>query len=411
MLNALVLPVQKEICFFPEVQFIDIVLSANQEPSHWLCVMKAHAEEYHSGEEFDISLVRVASARQETKHEEREEATQGETATRMPASSSPFSPTPQLNETLLSHPSRLSSRHLTLDTFRIYIKYYMEKVLTESDLQEPRTQTLNFRKEALEALQGFTISYLRHVPELNELASRIVKAAYKAQYREQKRQASSSTQICRDRTNLSFHTMSIRDVPPPPDAEVLRRKTITLFTRTIQELYRDGSVVLWFGPRRPELRRGDILDTTHIWKESRTACSTSRSLQERSISSPTADHTFEDGESSDPEDDNEDAYVPLTRELRCMKVISTLVTMHRASVQMRVKYSVLGDSPLYDGKIQSPSPGEIANWLARDEGWCQVGELVVLDSLRYLRDMDIVYKVNDGRWQIKAEYLRNWNYS
>lgn len=94
-----------------------------------------------------------------------------------------------------------------------------------------------------------------------------------------------------------------------------------------------------------------------------------------------------------------------------MKVISTLVTMHRASVQMRVKYSVLGDSPLYDGKIQSPSPGEIANWLARDEGWCQVGELVVLDSLRYLRDMDIVYKVNDGRWQIKAEYLRNWNYS
>jgi hypothetical protein len=148
----------------------------------------------------------------------------------------------------------------------------------------------------------------------------------------------------------------------------------------------------------------------HIWKESHADRLHSRSLRDHVFLLPTPEDNHDDEEFSEPEN-GEDAYLPLTRELLCMKVVNALVNMQRASIQMRLKYAVPGDSPLYDGKIRPPSPGEIANWLARNEEWRQVGELPVVDALRHLHEMDVVYKVVHGRWQIQAEYLRHQNIS
>lgn len=255
--------------------------------------------------------------------------------------------------------------------------------------------------------EGFTISYLRRIPELHLLASRIVEYAYKSQFREQRRQTRSASQPLSGKPAAasSRPNRSLNAIASLPDAQLLRRKIKTLFVRTIQELHRDGAVIISFGACRsvPSSDVQFLPDTPHIWKENNASRIDSTHYDPESIF-PRRDDP--EDELSEP-DDNEDAYIPLTRELLCVKVTDTIMTMCRASTLTRLKYAVPGDSPSYDGKLRPPSPGEIANWLAREEEWRQVGELVVLDALQQLRDLDVVYKVPQGRWQIKAEYLRN----
>lgn len=252
-------------------------------------------------------------------------------------------------------------------------------------------------------MEGITISYLRRVPELNHLASRIVASAYKARYKEQRKLARSSMQSCRKSFGKATSTNeSLQRLPRQIDPLELRRKVKTLFIRTVQELHRDGSIVLSSGVRRalPQTESGFVLETRQIWKVGHRD-----SLPSTLSDQDTQQTEYENRDFSEPED-GEDAYLPLTQDLLCMKVADALVAMHRSSVQMRVRYSVPGDSPLFDGKIRPPSPGEISIWLSREEEWRQVGELLVIDALRHLCDLNVVYKVPHGRWQIQAEHLR-----
>jgi len=275
-------------------------------------------------------------------------------------------------------------------------------------LSSSQTPPTSLESESLDTPDSFTISYLRRVPELYLLASRIVKYAYKAHFKEQQRQAKSASQPCPSKPGgpFSFPNRSLNGMSSLLDPHHLRRKIKTLYVRTIQELHRDGAVILTFGRCRPipSDESGFLPDMPDIWKETDASRADSKSYCDRDPIFPMRGDSEE--ELSEPED-NEDGYIPLTRELLCMKVTDAIITMHRASTQMRIKYSVPGDNPLYHGKIRPPSPGEIAIWLAREDEWRQVGELVVLDALQHLRELDVVYKVAQGRWQIKAEYLRN----
>jgi hypothetical protein len=202
-----------------------------------------------------------------------------------------------------------------------------------------------------------------------------------------------------------FPNKSLNAMPSLPDNRYLRRKIKTLFLRTIQELYRDGAIILAPGGNNRIHTRNSCFfpDTPHIWKETK-ATRFEKSYGDLDTVWPTGSGPEE--EFSEP-DDNEDAYIPLTRELLCIKITDTMKAMHYASKEMRLKVAIPGDSPIYDGKCRPPSPGEIANWLTREEEWRQVGELVVLDALQRLRELEVVHQVPHGRWQISAEYLRN----
>ncbi|KAI0303920.1 hypothetical protein BC826DRAFT_200777 [Russula brevipes] len=211
----------------------------------------------------------------------------------------------------LRHPSRLRSRDLTENTFRIYVKHFMDNLCylkfgpqpreddgdsdTDSiaaaidktpvtptkkrpapDADDDNTPRLSRRTSALatprarlpprprppsrpdhgeqsdekDAVVGCTLSFLLRVPELATLASRVVQA--EAHRREKTR--------TRTRTKAEQSDQADAATSPDPARTTTTRRTLAssaegavpkikrLFFWAIHKLYQDGSIILWDGP-------------------------------------------------------------------------------------------------------------------------------------------------------------------
>ncbi|KAG6899257.1 hypothetical protein C0993_011889 [Termitomyces sp. T159_Od127] len=210
--------------------------------------------------------------------------------------SSPAKSTAAQSPQKLRHPSRLHSRDLNGNTFRIYVKHYMDnmtyvdpKSQGDSELDVsfisdcPTTPTKPSLRSATDAtpranktprpcllplsnhgqfpsqcsfdgkdhsmMRGFTISYLRRVPELADMAKRVVKAVTRRRLREERQKmrevaASRSGKSTQAKSSTASRSNTASVQVEEENGPRIKR----LFQVTIVQLLKEGSVVLWDGP-------------------------------------------------------------------------------------------------------------------------------------------------------------------
>ncbi|KAH0835875.1 hypothetical protein J3R83DRAFT_9751 [Lanmaoa asiatica] len=179
----------------------------------------------------------------------------------------------------LRHPLRLHTRDLTANTFRLYVKHYMDNApppfpislsspsrstcggvttLTkharderECDELTPRPgPRLGARNETRggeegegedEPSLGFTLSHLRRVPELALLAARVVRAEARKRDKADREKERGNSRIA-----SSNRLTGAGAAADPP-----RKKMARLFSWAVVKLYEEGSIVLWDGDVRP----------------------------------------------------------------------------------------------------------------------------------------------------------------
>ncbi|KAI0307009.1 hypothetical protein B0F90DRAFT_506900 [Multifurca ochricompacta] len=210
----------------------------------------------------------------------------------------------------LRHPSRLRSRDLTENTFRIYVKHFMDNLRHlnfgpqshDSDLDSdvdsvasaitPETPTkgrsapchectprLSRRannpytprpqshpashaerygyRDGKEAVIGCTLSFLIRVPELANLARRVVEAEAR---RREKTRKSQSTAANPDRSGKRKALASSAEGSTP--------KFKRLFSWAIRKLYQDGSIILWDGPALSVSKPYKAPDSSMLYRSS-----------------------------------------------------------------------------------------------------------------------------------------------
>ncbi|KAF8551320.1 hypothetical protein OG21DRAFT_1487110 [Imleria badia] len=192
----------------------------------------------------------------------------------------------------LRHPSRLHTRDLTGNTFRIYVKHYMDNApppypmsmsspsrstcggLTtptkhardEDEVDEPTPRPRpSVRDESREdgPTLGFTLSHLRRVPELALLAARVVRAeARKRDKADREKERGSSHSRFSSSTSASAKPNGSKNwngsTPAPrtggasmASADPARKKVKRLFSWAVVKLYEEGSIMLWDGDVLP----------------------------------------------------------------------------------------------------------------------------------------------------------------
>ncbi|KAG0704963.1 hypothetical protein DFH29DRAFT_325765 [Suillus ampliporus] len=267
----------------------------------------------------------------------------------------------------LRHPSRLHTRDLTENTFRLYLKHYMDHapaVVPDWDVcddtfstptKRPRVQfdqTPKARKvctthdrtprasvvddSALTGPTGFTLSHLRRVPELALLASRVVHAEAKRRARAEREAEKAKSAQTQKASLKSAHASSSKTTnahsqtrTKPSDAPRVKMKR--LFSWAVLKLYEEGSIVLW--DKSASLLPGTISmprypgfgNTNELWKtaNSTTSFSTANNsvfstanstiFSSASASSSKFVMSEEDAYLSDPPMDEEDeVYVSVT---------------------------------------------------------------------------------------------------
>ncbi|KAI0321970.1 hypothetical protein OF83DRAFT_1050266 [Amylostereum chailletii] len=366
-----------------------------------------------------------------------------------PTSTSESSPTPSPAKSTsiisLRRPAQLSSRELKPNTFKIYVKHYMDSVAfpmrrstddgwgCDQDL-EPLSDTLNSLPatptkrrrtgsddwtprprrgynipsssitprastsscirnpsssvvvDEVNSMHGSTITQLRRVPDLSMLALRTVEA----RRREDSKKAKANGE---DRASrLSRASMA--------------QKMKHLFEWAVTQLLREGSIVIWNGPIHRADRDGDL---DQIWKVGNNPRETNKSAslsRSRITSSQTLD-ILEDGlgDVSDPEDD-EDSYVPLTTAFLAQEVE---VSMRSFAMKNHHSIRSSGQNPIVPAvnrhhRPLSPTKEDIQHHIrGSDERWRFVTAWAIQEALNYLKAQDKVWRVSNrdgGRWEL-----------
>ncbi|KIM91593.1 hypothetical protein PILCRDRAFT_810872 [Piloderma croceum F 1598] len=443
---------------------IEQCTSANEEPLHWRKVQHLHQSSYSVPGPFSIpppisSSTVVDPDKSNASPLPSERPSSPITASSVPSSAFP-SPTKSVTNPRpppkLRHPSRLHSRDLTANTFRIYLKHYMDNAAhikvhdyvptsgagdeTETDeityalSRAPSTPTkskpsgsssahtectprpLHISKASSSAFEqtprqtlgkgtdtdarmpaknlGFTLSYLRRVPELSDMARRVVKAESKRRAREER-----ELKVAQSQGQAKAKVSSGRNHEP------IAPKMKRLFQWAIVKLYEEGSVILWDGPARPIQINGR--ETSGLWKVNSTIGADSTAVS--SITSTSFGTSClsmdvredDEGEISDPPATGEEAYISLTPARLAPLVeqaISTLMARSRTATLPTKGHNRNWPEP-------APPPGptkeEITTFLRRTDGrWARVGEWVVEDALEMLKKDDRVWCVGKGRWEL-----------
>ncbi|PBK80220.1 hypothetical protein ARMGADRAFT_1092408 [Armillaria gallica] len=361
-----------------EIKFdsVEQCKSFNDEPRHWQKVFSLHETYYSSPEPFVIP-----SATNQTQNQD--------SVARMSQASiyaTPFSPIqePQAPRSSQSpqkftHPSRLPSSQLTDNTFRLYLKYYMENPphapshivgMSDTDIEldaTPRPRNHHLRMPS--DMHGFTLSVLRRVPELSNMAKLVVQANIKRLRRKEREAAKSSSQSLRKSQK--------------PSREPLGPKKKQLFMNALVDLMKEGSIVLWDGPNHPL----SIASVPGPWKSTSTQY-TSASID---ISSTTTASTFmsmlqdDDEGLSDPEP-LEESYVPLAPKYTAEVVENAMVKMKALPLERQ--------RPLHRKTI--------TEFLRRtDDRWRNLGDWAVRDALELLRTEGRVRLTGPkGTWEL-----------
>lgn len=333
----------------------------------------------------------------------------------------------------MRHPSRLRTNDLTDNAFRINLKHYMDHIgevperqpsstmrAFESFTGTPVTPTKRSRSnraepsllcdgafqsdatprpssssriqdfylssalsvKAVPITRGFTLSYLRRVPELNEMARRVVKAEAKRRAREAKKAVVESG---------GGHARTQRQ---DLDSKKLAMKMKSLFKWAIIQLVQEGSIIIWDGPQRPYLDAAN-LDASSLWSSNSSSNSTlgvNGSLFS-TAGGPTQSRIEDDLEENDLSDPGEDeeAYVPLTPALLSEPVRVAIRAICEAATKAR--------RPGQRSPIGATKEG-ILSFLRKDDLWRRLGEWNVEDTLEYLKTERKVWNIGPGIWDL-----------
>jgi hypothetical protein len=350
----------------------------------------------------------------------------------------------------LRHPSRLRSRDLTENTFRIYVKHFMDNLRylnfgprpCESDLEDsdtdsiaaaigktPATPTrkrpasgdestprLSRRASALNTprprprphsasrldrsrhgddddglVVGCTLSFLLRIPELYNLACRVVKAEVRR--RERTRQSQSepgAAGLDSSRERRAFASSTEGCLP----------KVKRLFSWAIRKLYQDGSIIMWDGPTLSALEPHMAPDSSMLYRSSQG----SSRLVSKHDTQP-ADDTTE--ELSDPPSD-EEAYASLSTAYLATQVEQAIRSFTALQMRRKGENENTFMGPAISRRRLLPLPGptkeDITTHLKRgDDRWKRINGWAVQEALEWLRDNGRAWCVSEddgGRWEI-----------
>ncbi|KAF8962534.1 hypothetical protein BDZ97DRAFT_1920357 [Flammula alnicola] len=344
----------------------------------------------------------------------------------------------------LRHPSRVHTHDVTENTFRIYVKHYMDHaplvresheseydsdiIIANSIAQVPSTPTkssrsddtprqsfrhefhttprpripaLNFSGNAAgaasfalrpstsqvaETRQGFSLSYLRRVPELSLLASRVVHAVNRRRLRDERKKMKEAGVIS---SRSQKPTDSSLTIPPDKLAPKMKR----LFQWAIVQLLKEGCIVLWDGPVRacPDT---SIMNASRLWKSNTTAStfggdSTLFGTTSGSIPPTFTEENDDDGGTLSDPDPDEEAYIALTPEY--------LADFVEKAIKLLVDhYEEIGKP--YTGATKDG----VLSVLRRDDRWKYVGAWNIDDALEYLKLEGRVWSMGNGGWDLTA---------
>lgn len=259
------------------------------------------------------------------------------------------------------------------------MKYYMDyapPVLSETALgKQPQTHPSTV------FTHGFSVNYLRRIPELHELAKRVVKAREVNEKRELRKKSGSAT------ANSSAVQNSRRTSSGDTQVRTTRRMK-RLFEWAIRELYDEGSIVIFEGPSRPSKVSSDLMSSrTGLWRDITNTTATGdgssrfNGTTATTISMLESNDSF-DGTISDPQP-HEECYIPLTTAFLENPIASAI-----RNIQAH-------DSRQGRGVTAK----EVLNCLARNERWGRIGECTVNDALKEMRAAGKVRK-SDGAWTL-----------
>lgn len=383
------------------------------------------------------------------------------------ASSPAKSSVTQLSPRKLRHPSRLHSKDFTANTFRIYMKHYMDNLPDlvspiyqveslsdcESDAQigrslaqtpasptkrsqfdsavvrntedfatprpvikvvehtpRPRIRPLTFAgvdlssstsavprvtssvpvtrvqgpptttstATAIASPRGFSLSYLRRVPELSLLARKVTEAEARRRVREERKKPKEAAEAVGGATSNRFR--SSKSIPIPEDR--LAGKMKRLFEWAIRALHKEGSIVLWDGPVHP-CASVSADDTSRLWKANNSTMSNMTANSTLFSSSSLAGLSQledDDGYLSDPQE-GEEAYSPVTPDY---------LTEH-------VEKAMKGMRPTGRGQITVDG---ILRALKKDDRWRNLGSWSVGDTLELMCKHGRLRELGHGIWDL-----------
>ncbi|KAK7677659.1 hypothetical protein QCA50_019350 [Cerrena zonata] len=376
-------------------------------------------------------------------------------ATSPSLASSPVGPKSPLR---LRHPSRLHTRDLTANTFRIYVKHYLDNAQTvdsndDSDFEDPdpditfslsqipntptrprkrpppsdsgetprpakrrsigttpkgassQTPTTALKADATtnpdDGLYGFTISHLRRVPELALLARRVVEAEAKRRAREERKKAkeqqaqglSTNTTDTKGKSRATPSSAAPLGSTKPGEGPGPKMKR--LFRFAIRQLYDEGSIVLFDGPkhRLPHISLSHSQSEIRLWKSSMSTSIDANSTTVSSVTNQSYSFTGADPDPSilsDP-DSNEESYIPLVPSYLCGQVEKAIVSMVSRARKMRERKT----------SVPGPTADEIVHYLRRrDDRWARVGEWHVKAALEWGQENGRMWCVGKDRWEV-----------
>jgi hypothetical protein len=251
-------------------------------------------------------------------------------------------------------------------------------------------------------MRGFTLSYLRRVPELSDMARRVVKAEAKRRLKEDKK---NGKDVGRGKDEFQ-------------DKQNIGPKMKRLFGWAIVKLYEEGNIVLWEGPVRALPATPE--PTSRLWNahSTCTAAATTTTLGADSAiflsvsgTATTAQAGYETEYDeitlSDPQP-NEEAYIPLTASYLAQhveKAIDTLISRSLAEESRAARATATSVAQRQRQNPRAPASGptkeEIALFLRRsDERWARVGVWAVDEALDFLRREGRAWVVGQGRWEL-----------
>ncbi|KAF7330172.1 hypothetical protein MVEN_02453900 [Mycena venus] len=187
-----------------------------------------------------------------------------------------------------------------------------------------------------DSTRGFTLSYLRRVPELSLMAKRVVKAEAKRRARDAYKRAKAAKEggVCKKPAVVTQAMVN--------DQQKLHPRMKRLFSWAILQLVKEGTVISWDGLVRPCPAPGETYDDTNpdssaLWKINSSTASTAGGNSTMFSSASIAEDDEDEGELTDPEP-GEEAFVSLTPSFLATtveKAIGKLVAQATARAQAK----------------------------------------------------------------------------
>ena len=246
---------------------------------------------------------------------------------------------------------------------------------------------------------GCSLSFLLRVPELANLACRVVKA--EARRRERTRQSQSQSGAT---SSLDPSSREQCKAGVASSTEGALPKVKRLFSWAIRRLYQDGSIIIWDGPTLPVPEPHMAPQSSVLYRSSHVSSGPSRLGSRRGGTQP-ADDGMED--LSDPPSD-EEAYASLSTAYLATQVEQAIRSLTALQTRRRIKNENTCMGPAISRRRLLPPPGptkeDITTHLRRgDDRWKRINGWAVQEALEWLRDNDRAWCISEedgGRWEL-----------